>query len=608
MINPLTYAGPFPVRGFWNGSTFDETSASPNAMLTSQSEIRLSLRQPSHPGTVLRTTSALETIKYNPHANSDDARGKAFLAAKAHLQPGDTISLSEKCTYAFDDDVTINVANVTIQGNKSKFTRANGTPTNWVLEVTSPAGSHVRIFDLDIDGNYSGVDLGVTGKRGEGLRINGSGTLTAENVSSHDSPVSTSGGTVDDAAVNFIIQGSGMKRLIQCRSDNPSYAGFRLQGLYMEFIGCDSLNTAHHGNKGRLWVMDGGNVEYCSIDGGDWETDQDYEVNCNFDPAVDDSFWCNNIMIRGVHMRFPNHDNGSGDSYIKFDNCSYVRMLDCTMEHSNFSDVTLNDGHKEHLPQLPPYFRETWVTIARTLHFYMDGCVSDAPIKFAGSHVDQVPINRIALIRNSIFGKNAEIDYAISNTSQCADTQIDSCIFMNIKGSGAGNQSVVIRNDNHQAPNGNIGGQFITVKNCLFETAFDNPAMFVTTCPFIGAVCIENSKIVQADGSQPVYLTFTATERLFMSALPANRRHAYLTRNPLSNTPCTLGGGTYANTHPTPTVAVDETTNCFTGITAVEGSVIENFTPTGNGAGHASKWIANAAGIFVEAPVLDIGD
>src|SRR5690606_16068110 len=85
MINPLTYAGPFPVRGYFNGSTLDETSTSPNAMLTSQAEIRLAIREPAHPGTVLRVTTAQEAIHYNPHDDSAEARGDAFLAARSHL-------------------------------------------------------------------------------------------------------------------------------------------------------------------------------------------------------------------------------------------------------------------------------------------------------------------------------------------------------------------------------------------------------------------------------------------------------------------------------------------------------------------------------------------
>lgn len=583
-----------------DGATADQTGA--EIVTALNSEIGTPIWQQG----VINTDGMIYKIQangnietYEPAGYSPAQLGDAAVTALGEISTGDYYYFGKGHLYELDAEVTVTLGTnvfATLDFNGATLKRADSANTDWVLAIEVGAGSILNIKNLFINGNRDNVTIDTD--RGEGLRIDGDGQVYIDNVVSYDAPTDSPPYTAaDSAAVGFFIRGTGHKRLTNCVAYNPSYANYRIQALSSEFINCDSLNLDHSGNKGRLWVMDGTAVDRCVIRGGIWQTHEAYEINSNFDPdsTFPDNLYCEDLLIDGVYMDFGiSHTNTSGDSFIKFDNCRKVRVINCTQRHSQTGTVFEEDT--------PPntYRYETWITIGLVDHFYMGNCFADASCKFS-SPGSTIYTSR-AIFENCEFGVNSNIGHALSYMGHCGETFVKKCRFYNLKGVSSGTFRSVFNNDafTHTLAGGDQD-HYLTVEDCYFQTDYADDAVFVNSVPALGSIAVSNVTI--DDLGSTTWYSGSALKRLLGSVLPGDRKVCYLTRDMLGrNERYELSStGVYAKNHMSPEDPGTDDGDWFGGlIPAYEGSIIINENADAGGNGFPRSWRLNASGNFVE--------
>lgn len=450
-------------------------------------------------GTVYNLTKKLA---YEPASDSDSDRAAAFSAAHTAAADGDRLRCGSGFTYEFSSPMTVNKS-IVLLGNCARFTRPDGTQTNQILILDSPSGGFIRAYDLEIDGNAANVEIvGSTNNRCEGLKVDGAGRVDVYNFYAHDAPVIQDGQStiLDDAAVNFLIAGSGHKRFFGCTADNPSYANYRIQARSSEFICCNSYNTVHSGNKGRFWAMDGAAVRSCYISGGTWQTDQAYEINANFDPtSVSDSSpdanWCESLVIDNVYMDFgTNHVNTTTDSFIKFDNvrkviCTNIIQTHSTIFQRNGTNPTTaaGTGFKWWNPSVG--VKESLFTVGSLCKSaYFENVIADGWLDLAGSSGG--PYTDLVVVRNCEWGVNAHINHAVENGNHAKMLVLENSSFHNIIGSGTNARYIIYNPQSDNSVPGTLAQrQQIRVSKCFFSTfwgASVNAHSYLASCKSFG--------------------------------------------------------------------------------------------------------------------------
>lgn len=592
-------------------------------------------------GSVLNATTG---VLYQPGDDTDFHRADAFLAAEAAANPNDVLFLGRGKRYIFSSSANITTPGLKVFANRAIFSRPNGTQTDWVIQASGTPDYDMEIYDLEVDGNHDNITLvSGAGSRGEGIRVSGGGPVTLYNVYSHSSPVAAVYPTlssIDDAAVNFFVIGSGHKKLVNCRGDRPSYANYRIQATTSEFLGCDSFVSEFTGNYGRFFVMDGDNVRHCTINGGTWKTDQAMKINANFDPSTDSSLWCERLTLANVIMDFgTGHTMPDGDSYIKFDNCRYVLVSNITQTHSiPFEpDPTQptgepGTGFKWWMPTAG--IRESLFTVGTCEEVHFENIVADGYVKLAGSSGG--PYMDLVSMKNCVWGANAHIYYGIENCNHTKLLNIDGCTFKHVTGF---NSDVKIFNNT-----GSLNNQQIRVRNSSVWTFWQNANGFlVGRCNKIGDFATDGIDLIDMNTTEHVnkekqsyriesvadpdvafspsnyrtYVSNTAAIRLRMTARPDDPSVAYLHRNIfrtydydnnkfINGSPFTLGEATYGHTHKEPTDPGTDDGDWFPSITGDQGQRIMNLQCGAGGNGYPIFWISNASGEFIEDPSITL--
>lgn len=593
---------------------------------------------------------------YIPVGDTDAARGAALTTALGAVDNDQTIALGTGFTYEPAAKLTVE-KNIRLRGNFSCIKRG-ASQTDWVLCIDAQAGGTAFVNDLEIHGNYGIVQL-VSGSesRGEGIRLAGAGKIIATNIYSHDSPIKAAAqaASVDDAAVNFFVLGSGHKKLVNCTADNPSYANYRIQATTSEFLGCDSFVTTFTGNYGRFYVMDGAAIKSCTINGGTWQTAAAMKINANFDPSTDGSLWCERLTITNIVMDFgTGHTMPDGDSFIKFDNCRYVFVSNIIQTHSvpfaPHPTLPLSEpgtGFKWWLPTRG--VRESLFTVGTCNEVHFENIVADGYVKLSGSTGG--PYMAKVSMKNCVWGANAHIPFGIENCNHARHIIIEDCSFFHITGSGG---TVKIFDNTHTIAPSPVSTQEQKIEirgKCYITTVWtSNHGFLFSDCKKIGDVSLDDIDLIDmntddhvaacsaeywmesdadddvayaaptpASGPTDGHHTFVLASpqlRLMATPRPADPYTALLGRNVfrtwdyadekfVNGELCTLAtSGTYANTHRTPTDPGTETGDWFTSVTAEPGARIVNLGGGAGGNGYANFWLANAAGDLIEDPSI----
>ena len=588
-------------------------------------------------GTILNATTGQ---LYKPTADDDIHRGDALIAAESAAGINNKLVLGKGFTYQLSSAVTFDTLGIKVDGNGAVLKRTDGIETDWVLEIASSGDYEAEIYDLEIDGNEANVEL--TAERGEGLRLSGSGRIIARNIYSHDSPVKAAAAhsSIDDAAVNFFVIGTGHKKLVNCRADNPSYANYRIQATTSEFIGCDSFVTTFTGNYGRFFVMDGAEVKSCVINGGTWKTNESMKINANFDPSTDGTLWCDKLVLSNIIMDFgTGHSNPDGDSLIKFDNCRYVFVSnilethsDRFVDHPSSPQTEPGTGFKWWLPSNG--IRESLFTVGTCVEVHFENIVADGYVKLAGSSGG--PYMDVVSMKNCVWGANAHIYYGVENCNHTKLLIIDNCAFKHV--TGFGSDVKVFNNaesDWHQQiriTNSSVSTFWASSNGFLFgkcdkigDLATDDIDLLDLNtdehkAEYDSSYWMESSADPDVEWTPNNYKTYvlnSAALRLMASPRVGDpttallHRNIFRTYNYTTNrfenaAQCTLGEATYGHTHKTPVDPGTDDGNWFTSIMGDPGTRIMNLQCGAGGNGYPVFWIANASGEFIEDPSITL--
>jgi hypothetical protein len=589
---------------------------------------------------------------YVPGDDTDFHRGNAFLAAEAAAVPNSVLRLGAGKRYIFSSSANITTPGLKLIANKAIFSRPDGVQTDWVIQASGTDGYDMEIYDLEVDGNYDNVTLvSGSGSRGEGIRVSGGGPVTLHNVYAHSSPIAVAlpaTSSIDDAAVNFFVIGSGHKKLVNCRGDRPSYANYRIQATTSEFIGCDSFVSEFTGNYGRFFVMDGDNVRHCIINGGTWKTDQAMKINANFDPSTNNTLWCERLILSNIIMDFgTGHTMPDGDSFIKFDNCRYVMVSNVTQTHSEPFVPHPTDpltepgtGFKWWFPTVG--IKESLFSVGTCTEVHFENVIADGHVKLTGSSGG--PYSEIVSMRNCIWGNNAHILFGVENCNHAKLLLLENCSFKNVIGSG----STIKVFDNTAA----LKNQKIRIKNCFVSTFWTGAGStfggyLFGRCDKVGDIAVDDLDLIDLNtddhvnyvktylhwvesssdpevaynptgSGYPTYPLNTPTLRLMVTPRTADPSTAYLHRNIfrtydytnfkfVNGTPTTLAtSATYAHSHQTPIDPGTDAGNWFPSIIGDPGTRIMNLQCGAGGNGYPVFWIANLSGDFIEDPSITL--
>ena len=601
-------------------------------------------------GSVLNATTG---VLYPPGDDTDFHRADAFIAAEAAANPNDVLILGRGKRYIFSSSANITTPGLKVFANRAIFSRPDGVQTDWVIQASGTPDYDMEIYDLEVDGNHDNITIvSGTGSRCEGIRVSGGGPVTLYNVYSHSSPVAAVYpvlSSIDDAAVNFFVIGSGHKKLIGCRADRPSYANYRIQATTSEFLGCDSFVTEFTGNYGRFYVMDGSNVRSCIINGGTWKTDQEMKINANFDPSTNGTLWCERLVLANIIIDFgTGHTMPDGDSFIKFDNCRYVLVSNIIQSHSEpfvpHPTLPLSEpgtGFKWWMPSAGGVV-ESLFTVGTCNEVHFENIIADGYVKLAGSSGG--PYTDIVSMKNCVWGNNAHINYGVENCNHAKLLIMENCSFKNVIGNGA----TVKVFDNSQSER----NQKIRIKNCFVSTFWQgigglSGGFLFGTCETLGDIAVDDLDLIDLNtdahvnwiianrhwvesvadpdvaynptgSGYPTYVFSTPALRLMATPRTGDPSTAYLHRNIfrtfdyannqfVDGAPVTLAtSGTYAHTHRTPTDPGTDDGDWFPSINANQGARIINLQCGAGGNGYPVFWIANASGDFIEDPSITL--
>lgn len=615
-----------------HSSVLDNTTAS----FTSTLATKLNNLHANVKGSVINVTT--DQI-YEPIADDGEEYMNAFLEAYGEAVDGDRLELYPGAEYISNDKYTV-AKNLVINGNNAIIKRKDATQTDWVIEFSGTAvtgdyndegGGVLRVYDLEVNGNYENVTL--TSARGEGIRVSGTGSVELYNCYAHSGPVGS--GTADDAAVNFFVIGSGHKKLVGCKGDRPSYANYRIQATTSEYLGCDSFCTEFTGNYGRLWVMDGSSVLSCIINGGTWKVTASMKINANFDPDTSttiDAYQCEKLVLSNIMMDFgTGHNSAGGDSFIKFDNCRRVYVSNIIQNHSQIyrrasSNPTTTAGTGFKWWDTGSGVIESLFTVGTVTECHFRDISADGYVKLAGSSGG--PYAELVTMTNCSWGTNAHIYYGIENCNHAKRLIINNCAFHNIIGVGSDRKVF----NNAQSSN----RQQIRIANSYVSTFWSgNHGFLFGTCGRVGEIATEGLELLDKNTSDYVtrqtslgyylegfaasnYLTYTLNNnylRLMITPKLSDPQTAILHRDILrrydyansvwkEGSLVSLGSGTFSENQISPADPGVDDGDWFPNVTADPGSKIVNLKSGAGGNGFANFWVCDDDGNFIEDPAI----
>lgn len=638
-----------------NVQAYSSVLANTTASFTTALQTKLNALHNDVKGSVLNANTGQ---LYEPTSDDGEAYFEAFLNAYSGCNDGDTLDLYPGSEYISNNKYTI-AKNITVRANNAIFKRKNATETDWVVEFQASAvtGDYqtegrgiLRVYDLEINGNYENVTA--TSARGEGIRISGSGQVELINCYAHSSPVGS--GIADDAAVNFMVIGSGHKKLVNCRADRPSYANYRIQAATSEFLGCDSLVTEFTGNYGRLFLMDGASVKSCVINGGIWKVTDEMKINANFDPVSNISSkvvgpWCEQLLLTNIIMDFgTQHTDPDGDSFVKFDNIRRVICSNILQTHSEIYNPLNETGFKWWLPGTG--VQESLFTVGSLCSSaYFENIIADGWLDLAGSSGG--PYTDIVSCKNCEWGVNAHIEFGVENCNHVKQLVIENCSFHNVVGQGTSSTRAVFYN---YASNKN---QQIRINNCFISTHWSGGnGLIFNKCDRIGDIATTGIDLLDlntseyyalyiarvqaassisgysslatydlegASGNYDDYITafsIDSRDRLRASPHIGDPYNALLHRNPVRIYDYTnnqfidgpaytlaFGGNNYNNSHFIPQDPGTDDGDWFNmHIMGPQGSRVTNLQCGAGGNGLPLFWQSNISGDMVEDPTVRI--
>lgn len=540
---------------------------------------------PFSDGSILRIDTAGVKHKYSPAGLTAKDRGAALDAAASATQNGDKVLLNP-FYYQVGKTITWAANHFTLFANGATVIR-NNTPTDRVMSFNTGSSSSNKIFVDRLNINGNGDNITLASERGEGLRVLGDGVFYGQGLYAYNAPVG-------NTACNFYFDlDDGHIYLLGCVADDPGWANYRFRCRSFEAYNCQSLVTTHKtGAKARFYDMDGANLDEGSIIGGRWFTDQSYEVQAVFDPGPGNN--CRKLTLSGIQMNFnKNHQNTTGDGFVKVDEIDEVLFQDITQSHVQ--------------PRLHEEFNVYTDSVYEYLLHIGSGCKNvavkdvqaDATIH-PSSFEDTIYADNLT-IEDCVFGKNAQLGHAMQNLNMIKNISIKNTKFYHVVGTGsqASGNKCVFNNGSSSSHD-----QKVILDNVLVQINFTEIGSLFRHIREIGHVQIRNFRREVESGSSGLILAPSPTQRLMGAVKLGDQYTAWLQWNPIleeQGTIAPLGTNTWDHHHKAPVDPGSASGDWFGGvIIGKTGSRVLNVHYGNGGNGHPREFVKTAGGTFVD--------